>query len=156
MAPRTRAKISKNCGDTARTSSKCRIAGPISFTDASNKGWNSIGSSVTNIPSAANIATRPCWSSASRYCLMVSKSLPSVKPNGSKFPTGSKAPGKPYANALASGVKTGASPETVAGRTVRRARVAVEKVMVDMGKKKGKKKKKKALATNYMALMLDG
>mmetsp|Transcript_31543 Transcript_31543/g.35772 ORF Transcript_31543/g.35772 Transcript_31543/m.35772 type:complete len:177 (+) Transcript_31543:467-997(+) len=105
------------------------MAGPISLTPASKRGWNSIGSSVTRSPIAANIATRPCWSSASRYCLTVSKSFPSQNPNGSKFPTGSNAPGRPYAKALESGTKTGARAEAL-GMTVRSAAAAMEKFIV--------------------------
>ena len=67
------------------------------------EGWNSIGSSVTNKPIAANMATCLCINSASRYFFIWFKSTFSANPKGSNSGAGSSEPGKPHANLDSSG-----------------------------------------------------
>ncbi len=103
----------KKKGETASTSSRWRMAGPMSLLNASNSGWYSMGSSVTNIPVAASMATRPCWTSASRHCFMVARGVPVAKPRGSNpSSNGAKAPGRPNANFDPSGTHPLSSART--------------------------------------------
>ncbi len=72
-----------------------------------------MGSSVTNIPTAASMATRPCWTSASRHCFMVARGVPVAKPRGSKPSSkGAMAPGRPNANLDSSGTHPLSSART--------------------------------------------
>lgn len=55
-------------------------------------------------PTAANMATRPCWASASRHFFMVAKSVLAAKPRGSNpSAKGAGVPGRPHAKADSSG-----------------------------------------------------
>ena len=63
-----------------------------------------MGSSVTNMPRAASMATRLCCTSASRHCFMVPRGFPVDKPRGSNpSSNGGRAPGNPQANFDSSG-----------------------------------------------------
>jgi hypothetical protein len=85
----------------------------MSLLNASNSGWYSMGSSVTNIPTAASMATRPCWTSASRHCFMVARGVPVAKPRGSNpSSNGGIAPGRPNANFDSSGTHPLSSART--------------------------------------------
>ena len=85
MKAQSKMKTSPNSGNASSNKSKWRMAGPSIPTGFFNNSW-------VNNPTDANMHTRPCLISASRYCFKVAASLPLDNPRGSKKPVGATSP----------------------------------------------------------------